>query len=425
MITATTTTRRTASRITTRAETGPFRRGAVETTATELTASELTLGPVGLDEFLAKSWDREPLRIPRKEPGRFDSILSRADVERLLCETAIRSPAFRLVRDGVRLTEGDYSTDIPWRPRSFSGVAEVDRVGEEFQQGATIVLQALHIVWHAAAVYCRNLEAALGCAVQANAYLTPTASQGFGVHHDTHDVFVLQVAGSKRWRWYAPVQELPLNDQRWSSELHAAGEAVKDFVLEPGDTLYLPRGWPHEASTSDADSLHLTVGVHPPRRIDALRSALDSCGDDVEFRRALGADGRLPDHLLERLAAKLEPDEVARRARRQFLSTRRPVLDSQLAYISSLDRLTVTDEIARRTTVIADLEIDPEVGITLTFEGREIDFPWVARTALEAVYAADTPFRASDLPGPLDDVGRLVLIRRLVREGFLHPVRAR
>jgi len=129
--------------------------------------------------------------------------------------------------------------------------------------------------------------------------------------------------------------------------------------------------------------------------------------------------------LLERLAAKLEPDEVARRARRQFLSTRRPVLDSQLAYISSLDRLTVTDEIARRTTVIADLEIDPEVGITLTFEGREIDFPWVARTALEAVYAADTPFRASDLPGPLDDVGRLVLIRRLVREGFLHPVRAR
>ena len=385
----------------------------------------LTLAPVSRAAFLEDSWEQRPLYVPRREPGRFDGILSTDDAESLVCESGIRVPAFRLAKDGAQISLGDYTEDISWRPGRFSGIARPDRVAEQYAGGATIILQALHLHWHPAAVYCRGLEAGLGWPVQANAYLTPATAQGFAVHHDTHDVFVLQVAGSKRWRWYAPVQELPLNDQRWSSELHAAGEAVKDFVLEPGDTLYLPRGWPHEASTSDADSLHLTVGVHPPRRIDALRSALDSCGDDVEFRRALGADGRLPDHLLERLAAKLEPDEVARRARRQFLSTRRPVLDSQLAYISSLDRLTVTDEIARRTTVIADLEIDPEVGITLTFEGREIDFPWVARTALEAVYAADTPFRASDLPGPLDDVGRLVLIRRLVREGFLHPVRAR
>ena len=54
----------------------------------------------------------------------------------------------------------------------------------------------------------------LGHPVQANAYATPAGAQGFAVHHDTHDVFVLQVAGEKRWLVYEPALELPLKDQR-------------------------------------------------------------------------------------------------------------------------------------------------------------------------------------------------------------------
>jgi hypothetical protein len=38
---------------------------------------------------------------------------------------------------------------------------------------------------------------------------------------------------------------------------------------------------------------------------------------------------------------------------------------------------------------------------------------------LEFMLEGDEPFRASDLPGPLDDDGRLVLVGRLVREGLL------
>ncbi len=36
-----------------------------------------------------------------------------------------------------------------------------------------------------------------------------------------------------------------------------------------------------------------------------------------------------------------------------------------------------------------------------------------------ACFEADEPFLPSELPGDLDDAGRLVLVRRLVREGFL------
>ncbi|MFL5757038.1 MAG: cupin domain-containing protein, partial [Chloroflexota bacterium] len=165
------------------------------------------------------------------------------------------------MRDGTPLPLGAYAEDVPWQPSGFTATARVERVADEFARGATVVLQGLHVHWLPAARYCRGLEQALGMPVQANAYLTPASAQGFAVHHDVHDVFVLQVAGRKRWRLYEPVLELPLRSQRWSRALGDPGAPVHELVLEPGDTLYVPRGWPHEAATGDGESLHLTVGL--------------------------------------------------------------------------------------------------------------------------------------------------------------------
>jgi bifunctional lysine-specific demethylase and histidyl-hydroxylase NO66 len=357
--------------------------------------------------------------VARGESRRFHELLTPADVERLLCETGIRVPAFRLVKEGAQVPLGTYTENIRWRPGSFTGTAVVERAADAFARGATIVLQALHVHWPAAALYCRGLEKRLGCPVQANAYHTPASARGFAVHHDTHDVFVLQIAGRKRWRVYEPVLELPLKDQRWSPELGDPGQPIQDFMLEAGDTLYLPRGWPHEATTSDDESLHLTIGMHPLTRLDALRMALNSCDDDVEFRRSMPPDGALPNDLLERLAARLAPDELARLLRRRFVENRRPILHDQLSQLRSLDHLTVDDPLERRATVIFHLEDTDDGGTVLLFEGKEIRFPPQATDAVEAAAERSAPFSAGDLPGPLDEEGRLVLVRRLVREGFL------
>jgi bifunctional lysine-specific demethylase and histidyl-hydroxylase NO66 len=384
-------------------------------------ALALTLAPVDASAFLAEHWERQPLVVARDDPERFRLVLAPADVERLVCETRIRAPGFRLVKEGAQLPLSGYTEDIEWRPGSFSGTPVVERVAEELARGATLVLQALHLHWPAAALYCRGLELALGCPVQANAYLTPASSRGFAVHHDTHDVFVLQVSGRKSWRVYEPVLELPLKQQRWSPRLGDPGPPIDEFTLEAGQTLYLPRGWPHEATTSEDESLHLTIGLHPATRMDALRMALDSCADDPEFRRSLPADGTLPGDLLERLAARLEPSEVARRARRRFVAGRKPILHDQLSQVRDLDGLTATDPVERRPTVIADLD-EADDSVVLLFEGKEIRFPPKAADAVRAIARGDGPLRAAGLPGPLDEAGGLVLVRRLVREGFLRRV---
>ncbi|KAL7454154.1 hypothetical protein ACHAWC_005784, partial [Mediolabrus comicus] len=125
------------------------------------------------------------------------------------------------------------------------------------------------------------LESEFGCMVGSNAYLTPLNSQGFAPHYDDVDVFILQLEGYKRWRVYAPFNKretLPRESSRDYTEKEVdenIGDGQEmDVVLGPGDILYLPRGWIHQAETvarpahlpknnglKDDHSLHLTVSA--------------------------------------------------------------------------------------------------------------------------------------------------------------------
>src|SRR5918994_895811 len=173
-------------------------------------AQEIRSEPVGEGEFLAEHWERRPLVVERDDPGRYDDLLSEAEVERLVTSGGLRLPGFRLVKAGEQLAGRDYTTEIPWRPSSFTRTADVDSVLAAWERGATIVLQGLHLHRPELGLFCRSLERTLGHPAQVNAYYTPRAAQGLPVHHDTHDVFVLQVSGEKRWLVYEPALELPL-----------------------------------------------------------------------------------------------------------------------------------------------------------------------------------------------------------------------
>jgi hypothetical protein len=86
--------------------------------------------------------------------------------------------------------------------------------------------------------------------------------------------------------------------------------------------------------------------------------------------------------------------------------------------LRALDRLTTSSQVERRPTALAALEEDGET-LAVSFHGKRLRLP--ARLAAEAAFLVevDGPFTPADLPGTLDEAGRLVLVRRLVREGLL------
>jgi len=337
-------------------------------------------------------------------------------MERLVTSGGLRFPGFRLVKAGEQLAVRDYTTKIPWRPSSFTGTADVDRVLDEWERGATIVLQGLHLHRPDLGAFCRSLERTLGHPAQVNAYYTPRAAQGLPVHHDTHDVFVLQVSGEKRWLVYKPVLELPLRNQKYTAEMGGPGEPVHDLVLRPGGMLYLPRGWLHEALTSDSDSLHLTVGVNVVTWLDALKAALEECGGELGFRRSIG-DGDA-DELVDLLRGRLTADAVEHRAAEKLARTRRPIRDGQLSQLRAIEELDVDTEVELRETVLVHAS-EHNRSFELTFDGKEVAFPVRIRDEVCWVLEREDPFTAADLPGDLDDESRLVLMRRLIREGLL------
>ena len=119
-----------------------------------------------------------------------------------------------------------------------AGVMDARAVFDEFAAGATMVFQSMHRFWAPLADYCRLLELALGHPVQANAYITPPGAQGFGAHKDEHDVFVLQTHGTKARRVYE------------RHDLPPSRPPLIDAPIASGDSLYIPEGFPHSASTA-------------------------------------------------------------------------------------------------------------------------------------------------------------------------------
>lgn len=291
------------------------------------------------------------------------------------------------------------------------------------------MLQALQRWWAPVATFCRELELELGHPMQANAYLTPAGAAGLAPHHDTHDVFIVHLHGTKRWAVREPAVEAPLASQPSDHEAAAQQPVVFETELRPGDCLYLPRGYVHAASAQEATSLHLTLGVLAMTVHDLLRRLVDvAAKEDPALRRSLpvgyasdtavasaAVKGAIAD-LTERLAL-LDPAPVADDLVRRFWVNRRPLLDGQLL---ELDRLAALDDqtpIAPRPLGTHRVELVGE-RVRVVLGDRTIDLPAAVAPAV-ALLLDGAAARPADLATHLDESSRLVLVRRLVREGLL------
>jgi hypothetical protein len=263
----------------------------------------------------------------------------------------------------------------------------------------------------------RGLELELGHPCQVNAYITPPGAQGLALHHDPHDVFVLQAFGSKHWEVHAAPRE--------------PDRQPLTVVLWPGDALYMPTGTPHAASTQRDLSGHLTVGVHVATWRDLVAEAWKQAESDSSLDEPLPAGWiRHPDGLADELASRLRGQgsrlagvdgaEVLRARADRFLSTRNPLLRGALVDQLALDAIGDATELRRRAGSVCELRPGPDRLVALLGD-RRLEMPAWLEPAMRRI-AAERSLRVGDLADVIPEAGaRAVLCRRLVREGLLTP----
>ncbi|HEX4017721.1 MAG TPA: cupin domain-containing protein [Frankiaceae bacterium] len=380
---------------------------------------------LGRAAFGADYWSREPLLS--RHPGGFADLLCAADVDELLTERGLRTPFFRVVQAGQ--TVAGTTRSAAAGNRRITDLVEPEAVRESYASGATLILNSLHRIHPPLVRFCRTLASELGHPTQCNAYVTPPGSRGFAPHHDTHDVFVLQVDGAKKWNVYSPALTLPLTSQPSKSlsdaPLVADGAApLLSVMLEPGDALYLPRGYIHAAETNEQRSIHLTVGVTASTAYDVLRDVLELAADEESFRRSLplgGPEEQLADvaRIVAQAAAWLNalPGERARDAARKRVSRHGGV--EPLGMLASEDALLAFDKSAlvrpREGLVVTFAADAPPDRVVLQLPDRSLSLPAYVEPAVNALL--EKPCQVSDLGLPVDDA--LVLVRRLLIEGMV------
>jgi len=361
--------------------------------------------------FVSKVWASR-VHLHRADPAELIGLLSLDDVDTLLTSSAIRTPSIRLAQDGSVLPESAYTRSATLAGKPLSGLVDARKALALFDGGATIVFQGLHRYWPPLTRLVAELELDLGHPCQANAYLTPPGSQGFAVHSDSHDVFVFQTAGSKQWEVHGP-------------------DGVDDVLLEPGLSMYLPTGTPHAARAQDTVSLHVTIGINQLTWRGLVERSLAEVVRQTPDEHLPAGYLDEPAELSEELARRLESlaDQVravdtsaAIEAEvRRFLTSRSPRLAGGLHDVLALGAIDDHTTLRRRAGHPCVL-LSRDDRITVLLGDRSIAMPGWLLPAMEELRAR-RELAPRDLAAHLDPQSRVVLCRRLVREGLLEVSR--
>lgn len=381
------------------------------------------LGGMAEKAFFDEHWGKRGLRILRGDPGFYRNLFTLDDIDRLLFTSRFRPGEYRVA-------ESAEGIDLQWRDTEDpNATPPISEFYKQFNAGKSLVLHGLNLRWPAMDLVTRNMERALSCAVTTNVYLTPAGAQAYPLHYDTHDFFVLQLHGKKQWRLYEakqrikPIRELvPL-----AEDVFQPGDLIEAFDVEAGDLIYVPRGHPHDAVSSDSTSLHLTIGLHGMTWYDLMTKSLAKLAaaseplrtfvplmpSDSGFSRHDLTDGEAMKRLL---SEGLDLSAGGKMWEQAFVAAGNPAPDGQWLSLEQAGGLTGETMLQRRFGVPHSL-VMLDHGIELHFLQDKVVRATNASDALQHVLTHER-FSVDSLPGLVPDERR-ALASELVLKGFL------
>lgn len=404
---------------------------------TEADALNTILGPLTLADFLSTAWEKDVCHIPRDDPGRFKGFVSLDDIERGLMTGNFNHVTFRLSREGA-VPKDKYKATRRYSPSTFvPDEFDVERIMDEFACGASFVMTFSETRFAAISALTSAMASVFNCRVEGHVIVTPESKdRALERHADTVDVFALQVSGRKRWKVYSPQFQLPLYNQRNVGLAKVSDEhLLMDVVLNPGDTLFVPRGFPHVAEQVDGVSIHVAVGVRPYTVHDAVTQAVEDAlaqlvrADDPHLRRSLVApaypvvDGgdqatAATKAAIDALFEHLDPARGVAKLAEDLRRSQHCMTSGRLAALASLHAMTLESRVALGyRPVLRDAEgPGGQVALQLEANNHTLRLPEKFESALRQLLESSQPVPVGELVNLACD-DQLILGKLLVRKG--------
>ncbi len=261
-----------------------------------VTGFDQIVAPLGADAFLKNHWLKSFVHIPGRS-GRFAELLSWEELNAILEQHRLTPPRLKLYKDGQPLDSAHYLT-----PAMF-GAPRLDAGGlaTSLAQGASLILDDVQEVAPRIRDLMQSFQEVLQSDASANLYAGWHGQKAFQLHWDPQEAFVIQLRGRKRWRIHQPTRPHPLKNDI-EPPPQPGGSPIWEGILADGDTLYVPRGWWHEAFPLNEPSLHLTIALTPPTALDYLGWVMSQLRQHPELRASLSDDVQARAELAKRIA---------------------------------------------------------------------------------------------------------------------------
>jgi ribosomal protein L16 Arg81 hydroxylase len=384
---------------------------------------EELLRPLQVDDFFANFHENKHVHLKVGEAERFSDLLSFEQLDEIVGVYGLATPDIRVVNSDKDICSSDYT----WK----NNLVDPVKVAAHYANGATIIFNSLQDRVEALRQFCSAVSEALRLRIQTNIYLTPKQSQGFDPHWDTHDVFVMQIQGSKRWRIYKETFELPLEQEqhKFEPDCIEVTDVIDEFILEQGDVLYIPRGVMHSAVAEDGTSLHVTLGVTPYSWQSLFIDCISQLAtDDPRWRESAplcDTGDALEQQFGERLKEfedSVDLQKVVAGHVKMISNALRPRHGRYLAGAETQDELAESDVVAPHKHSVVDISASEDSKkITLSTGYREISLPMSSKKTIDLIFD-DRKEAIGNFDDDIDWGSRKLVVETLLREGLIAKV---
>lgn len=249
----------------------PAARAARHNRAMDVKQPIALLGGLSPVRFMRQHWQKKPLLVRQAWPG-VEPPLSRAALFELAATDGVESRLLSRGASGWRLRHG------PFTRRALPPLRRPDW---------TLLVQGLDLHCQAAHEMLQAFRFVPAARLDDLMVSYASAGGGVGPHLDSYDVFLLQVQGRRRWR-IGPVADRSLLPGL-PVRILAHFEPTEDWLLEPGDMLYLPPLWGHDGVAEGGDCMTCSVGFRAASAGQLAQELLHLIADDLDPPESAGA----------------------------------------------------------------------------------------------------------------------------------------